>query len=218
MNLSISGLYNKLYEYFGETGWWPAETRDEVVIGAILTQNTSWSNVEKALFEMKRNGVRTLEDIASLPVEQLATYIRSSGFYNQKSRRLHNLATKILEKYGKLDFMSVESMTDLENFLLPINGIGQETMDSVLLYALDKPAFAVDKYTIRIFGRTGIIDDPTLYSVKIAVNKDLGDDVPTLKNFHGMLVYLAKDFCKTKPKCDECPVRNDCAYYKANRK
>ena len=217
MNLSISGLYNKLYAYFGDTGWWPAETRDEVVIGAILTQNTSWSNVEKALFEMKKNGVRTLEDIASLPVDQLAAYIRSSGFYNQKSRRLHSLATRILEKYGKLDSMSSESMTDLEDFLRPINGVGQETMDSILLYALDKPAFAVDKYTIRIFSRTGVMEEPTLYSVKTAVSKDLGNDVPMLKNFHGMLVYLAKDFCKTKPKCDECPVRSYCAYYKASR-
>lgn len=218
MTLSIKNFYNTLYSYYGETGWWPGDTDDEVVIGAMLTQNTSWRNVELSLNRMKKAGIFTLEDISRTDVGTLGEIIRSSGFYNQKSQRLKALSESIGATYGNLEKMKKFPMNELENFLRPIKGIGQETLDSILLYALEKPVFVVDKYAVRIVGRIGISKRPSSVGLKDIVSSELGSDIGKLKNLHGMIVNLAKDYCKTKPRCAGCPMQEKCDYFTSGKK
>lgn len=206
-------LQDILHSRYGYTGWWPGDTPDEVVIGAILTQNTSWSNVERSLGNLREAGMLSLKKISESDLNQLSGLIRSSGFHNQKSARLKDLAARIIETFGSIERMRNHLRGDVEDFLRPIKGIGQETLDAILLYALDKPVFVVDKYTLRIFQRTGIDPEATIGRAKAAVESELGSDVQMLKNLHGMIVYLAKDFCKTKPQCSDCPVRKRCAFH-----
>ena len=205
-------LYVELEKIYGNTGWWPAETRDEIVIGTILTQNTSWKNVEKSIDQLKSIGKCSLAAISSLPMEKLSQAVRSSGFYNQKAKRLHELSKKIVSEFGGLDKMASLSDPELIDFFSSMTGVGQETLDSIMLYVFDRPHFVVDKYTLRISMRIGIELTPTLQSVKSHVMADIGNDVEALKNFHGALVYLAKDYCRKTPWCEECPVRRSCDY------
>ena len=214
MNYRI--LYRELEKRYGDTGWWPAETRDEIVIGTILTQNTSWNNVKKSIDQLKSIGKCSLTAIALLPLEKLSQAIRSSGFYNQKAKRLHELSKRIVSEFGGLDKMDDLSDSELIDFFSSVVGVGQETLDSILLYVFERPHFVVDKYTLRISIRTGIESAPNIQSVKSHVMVDIGNDVKTLKNFHGALVYLAKDYCKKTPICKECPVRGRCDYGKAH--
>lgn len=212
MNNSIQTLYNLLFSHFGDTGWWPAESPDEIIMGTILTQNTSWNNVEVSLRNMKAHGILTLLDLSNAKSEELGEIIRSSGFYRQKSSRLINISRAILEKYGNLKEMGKHDTEDLKIFLSKLNGVGQETMDCILLYVLEKPEFVVDKYTLRILRRTGIVKSPSLYEVKQIVEIGLSNDIHKLKNFHGMFVELAKNFCRVKPQCGGCPLIKKCDY------
>jgi endonuclease-3 related protein len=205
-------VYRILLDRYGDTKWWPADTRDEIVIGTILTQNTSWKNVEKSIDELRRIGSCSIESIASMPLHRLSAAIRSSGFYNQKSLRLSDISKRIISEFGGIGEMDRLDDGKLSEFFSSMKGVGQETLDSILLYVFNRPHFVVDKYTLRISERIGILDHPTVESVKREVMKDIGDDVPTLKNFHGALVYLAKDYCRTKPLCSGCPVRKICAF------
>jgi len=140
--------------------------------------------------------------------------IKSSGFYNQKAERLVGLSMKIIDRYSTLEKMSEQPLKDLETFLGSIKGVGRETMDSILAYALNKPVFVVDKYTMRIFSRVGMEKDLSdIESVKNAVEESVGNDGEVLRNLHGLLVYLGKDYCRTKPLCRNCPVNSICNYY-----
>ncbi len=192
--MDIRRLNEALYSHYGELGWWPAESPDEVLIGAILTQNTSWSNVEKSIRELKKNGLISIKKIAETSWEALASIIRSSGFYNQKARRLVSICSAIEGKYGGLMEMSKKPVQEISIFLLSLNGIGEETRDSILNYALDYPVFVVDRYTFRILKRTGIMNGGVVDDVKNMVKDSIGDDLPALKNLHAMIVYLGKDF------------------------
>lgn len=212
MQISIKLLYDLLYARYGDTGWWPADSRDEVIIGTILTQNTSWKNVEISLGKMKRAGIANLLALSYVNKSYLGEIIRSSGFYNQKSERLITLSRNIIQKYGTVEEMMGAELAELTDFLGKMKGIGQETLDSILLYALDKPVFVVDKYTARILSRVGIKAAGEVASIKNLVSLDIGNDLSGLKNLHGMIVYLAKDFCKTKPKCIDCPISGVCDY------
>ena len=214
--VTAENLYSILYARYGITGWWPADSPDEVIVGTILTQNTSWTNVEKAIQSLKESGPVSLKRICSMSTEDLEVAVRSSGFYRQKAARLKDLACAILRKYGSVEAMAMEAYDETANFLKNIKGVGQETLDSILLYALGKPVFVVDKYTTRIFQRTGIMDRPDLKSIKSAVHLFLDGDTEALKNFHGMIVYLGKDYCRTRPLCRDCPVNKVCAYAISN--
>jgi len=205
-------IYNLLYVYYGNLEWWPSETDDETVIGCILTQNTSWKNVEKALEKMKDNHVFTLNEIAITDQEQLKELIKSSGFYNQKSRYLLTVSREITEKYGNLHDMKNKDRKEIEGFIMGLDGVGNETMESIMLYALDYPVFVVDAYTLRFFKR---------YYGKEFSRKEIRDyaeeefpEIEQLKNFHGMIVNLGKDFCKKTPVCKSCFLREDCLYGK----
>ena len=211
--MDIRRLNEALYSHYGELGWWPAESPDEVLIGAILTQNTSWSNVEKSIRELKKNGLISIKKIAETSWEALASIIRSSGFYNQKARRLVSICSAIEGKYGGLMEMSKKPVQEISIFLLSLNGIGEETRDSILNYALDYPVFVVDRYTFRILKRTGIMNGGVVDDVKNMVKDSIGDDLPALKNLHAMIVYLGKDFCRTKPDCKNCPLNKECEYW-----
>lgn len=213
--MRISDIYEKLYEEMGDLGWWPGDDPDEVLIGSILTQNTSWNNVEKALDVLRKNDCLSLECISSKKHRALSEMIRSSGFHNQKAQRLIDISRKILERYGSLKAMSSDSEKDLAEFLFSMKGVGEETRDSILLYALGKPVFVVDKYTERIFLRTGTISaDSELKTVRETVPQLMELDTGKLKNFHGMLVKLAKEHCRTRPECSGCPLSGSCKYYK----
>jgi len=210
----IRTVYSLLLNRYGDLGWWPAETQDEVVIGSILTQNTSWSNVEKCIKNLKKENICNLSALSSLSPEELAPIIRSSGFYNQKAKRLVDISRLITERYSSLEKMSELPVDELELFLKDIKGVGRETLDSILSYALQKPVFVVDKYTVRIFSRIGIkLHPPLIDSMKVLISENLGNDGDMLRNLHAMLVYLGKDHCRTKPLCGECPVKSVCHYY-----
>ncbi len=212
LHISADELYDRLYSYFGETGWWPADSPDEVIIGSILTQNTAWKNVEMSLNEMKANNITTLEQLANTDPRKLQTIIRSSGFFRQKSSRLVAISSAIIGSFGSIDNMKEQKTEELQSFLSSLTGIGQETMDCILLYVLNKPEFVVDKYTIRILERIGIQESPTVKGIKHYVRGSFSRGTTGMKNFHGMFVELAKNFCTVKPKCDGCPVRKKCDY------
>ncbi len=212
MQISADKLYEILYSRFGDTGWWPAETPDEVVIGAILTQNTAWRNVEISLQNMKSHRITTLETLAVTDPDTLGPIIRSSGFFRQKSSRLVGISAAILEKYGSIGKMKEQEPDGLKEFLSSQKGIGQETMDCILLYVLDKPEFVVDRYTIRVLERIGIKGCSTVSGVKQFMDDSFNGDLRAMKNFHGMFVELAKEFCRVKPICTGCPVREKCDY------
>ncbi len=210
--LTVRKFSELLYARYGDTGWWPADSRDEVVIGTILTQNTSWSNVEKAIDQLRIAGCLSLKCICTLDIGELERLIRSTGFFRQKAERLRSLACSIVSRYQGLEGMMKAPREEVEAFLHSQKGVGQETLDSILLYALDFPEFVVDKYTLRIFSRTGIIENPTIGNVKEAVLSSGISSLDELKNLHGMIVYLGKDHCRTKPKCLGCPLFENCQY------
>lgn len=202
-------IYGELYSFFGPQFWWPAKSRFEVIVGAILTQNTSWSNVETAITALRKAKLLKPEKILKADIGKLAKTIRSSGYFNQKAKRLKNFALFLFENFdGSLDVMSSQNTVDLRMRLLEINGIGEETADSILLYACNKPVFVVDTYTKRIFSCHGIIAADETYSQiqkKIMVN--LKSDTKLFNEYHALIVALGKNIClKNNPLCGNCPL------------
>ncbi|WP_298279489.1 endonuclease III domain-containing protein [Ferroplasma sp.] len=201
-------LYNNLFDHYDDLQWWPSESDDETVIGCILTQNTSWKNVEKAIETMKKSDVITLNDVRTLPVDKLRELIRSSGFFNQKSIYLKEISNEIINNYGSLSNMKGRNIKEIEDFISGIKGVGNETKESIMLYALNYPVFVVDAYTFRFLER--------YYGLKFTrkeirkITEEEFPDVNSLKNFHGMLVNLGKDFCRKQPLCNSCFLRNSC--------
>ncbi|MHB8395786.1 MAG: endonuclease III domain-containing protein [Thermoplasmataceae archaeon] len=212
---AILWIENTLFLKYGNMGWWPAESTDEVAIGAILTQNTSWTNVEKSIAVLRQNGHLDCCAISSISKDKLAMEIRSSGFYNQKSLRLHNLCSNVCADYGSLDAMrNGISLDEARNYFSAMNGIGRETLHSILLYALDLPVFVMDKYTERVLTRMGfMIDMKNVSAVEESFLSALDHDVDRLKNIHAMLDAVAKDYCQSRPKCRECVLNQNCDYW-----
>ena len=205
-------IYQKLLDHFGPQNWWPARTAFEVMVGAVLTQNTNWGNVEKALVNLRDAGMLELDKMEALPTALLAEYIRPAGYYNVKAARLHNLLAMIRDQYTlSLDELFAEDSETLRRVLLAVNGIGPETADSILLYAADRPFFVVDTYTGRIMGRHGFIEQACSYEELQDIFTDsLSTDVALFKEFHALLVQTGKIFCKkSKPACAQCPLYID---------
>ena len=150
LNLDADSLYSDLFQVFGDTKWWPGDTKDEIMVGAILTQNTAWFNVERSLARIRDSGLLSISALANVEQNTLIELIRSSGFYNQKSRTVLELSQRIRDRFGTIVQMKKEHTDTLQEFLGNVRGIGQETMDAILCYALDKPIFVVDKYTLRL--------------------------------------------------------------------
>lgn len=211
MKSRLSIFYQRLYAYFGPQHWWPGETPFEVMVGAILTQNTSWSNVEKAISNLKKNNLLELDKLYGLSEEKLASLIRPSGYYNLKAKRLKELLRFLKKTYGgNISKMRRGKTQDLRAQLLKVNGVGPETADSILLYALGKPVFVVDAYTKRILFMHGFIKEGASYDeVKNLFMQNLKNEVKLFNEYHALLVKLGKYFClKSKPKCRLCPLRS----------
>lgn len=207
-------VYSKLESRFGQQHWWPADTAFEVVVGAILTQNTSWKNVERAIENLKNEGVLSPEEIYRIPDERLETLLVPSGFFKVKTARLKHFINFLFERYrGKLDGLLSLEPALLRNELLGINGIGKETADSIILYAANKPAFVVDAYTRRVFERLGMLEkDATYDEIKQLFEEHLPIDTKIYNEFHALIVRLAKDTCKKRPVCEKCPLKDGCNF------
>lgn len=212
MNVSaLLDIYSTLFDHFGPQGWWPGQTPFEVMVGAVLTQNTNWSNVSRAIDNLRADDLLSPERLADLPPETLAEKIRPSGYYNLKARRLKNLLTMIRreEPAGDLDRFFSQDTGLLREKLLSVKGIGPETADSILLYAAGKPLFVIDAYTYRILTRHGLISEETDYEAMQSLFMDsLPLDADLFNEYHALLVRLGKEFCKkSNPRCSACPLR-----------
>ena len=205
----LLNIYQKLYKAIGPRHWWPGDSPFEVIIGAILTQNTSWKNVETAIKALKEDNF--LNPVKLLKVDEsiLANTIKSSGFFNIKAKRIKNFIRFLFENYqGSLEKMFSENLTPLREKLLKINGIGPETADSILLYAGEKPVFVVDAYTKKILLRHNLISKAAGYSeIQALFMENLEKDVRMFNEYHALLVYVGKYFCKRIPGCENCPMR-----------
>jgi endonuclease-3 related protein len=201
-------LYDRLYDHFGPRHWWPGESPFEVAVGAILTQNTAWRNVEKAIANLKANALLSPRALQRLTVEDLAKLIKPAGYYNIKAKRLnHFLDFLFLNCRGDIGFLSTGDLNARRNELLQVNGIGPETADSILLYAANRPTFVVDAYTRRILSRHQLIPEKAVYDeIRDFFMNALDPDVDMFNEFHALLVYLGKGFCKKKSAaCSGCP-------------
>ncbi len=207
---TLTAIYARLFEAFGPQKWWPAQTQFEVVVGAILTQNTNWGNVEKALNNLKRANRLSSCTLKDISLQKLALLIRPAGYFNVKAKRLKNFISFLFEEYGgNLKRMAGENTQLLRKKLLGVNGIGPETADSILLYAFDKPVFVVDAYTRRILYRHGIIDEASDYhAVQGVVVGALSCDATMFNEFHALIVRLGKDYCRSKPRCEQCVLKD----------
>ena len=208
MATELMELYSAMKNRFGALNWWPGESRLEICIGAILTQNTNWGNVEKAILQLKEADVMDIEGMLSLPAADLAELIRPAGYYNLKADRLRCFLTVIVQRWeGDLDAFLGRSVALLRADLLDVKGIGPETADSIILYAAELPSFVVDAYTIRIFMRHGLISDDADYdSVKDMCESELPEDVGLWNDFHAQIVETGKVYCRPRARCDGCPL------------
>lgn len=204
-------IFNILLESFGKRHWWPGETPLEIIVGAVLTQNTSWKNVEKAIQNMKKECVLDIEALYYIDPERLSEIIRPSGFFNIKTKRLKNIINVIYHDYDA----SIENMMDIDvkklrHSLLDINGIGPETADSILLYALNKPVFVVDAYTKRFLKNHKLYNaDGDYHAIQGYFMEHLPVDIYLFNEFHALIVHLGKNYCKKTPACRGCPLELD---------
>ena len=203
-------IYQKMFDALGPRHWWPGETPFEVIIGAILTQNTNWSNVEKAIKNLKTAGKLSPEGMYELSVTELAELIRPSGFFNVKAKRVKAFINWLFSRYeGNLSKMFAQKLQSLRSELLSVKGIGPETADSVLLYAGNMPTFVVDAYTHRIFSRHELIPEESTYDeMKSFFEENLPEDVQLFNEYHALIVNIGKTFCKTKKVCEPCPLKD----------
>jgi endonuclease-3 related protein len=201
-------LYQKLWEAFGPQGWWPGDTPFEVALGAILTQNTNWGNVARAISRLKERDLLDPEALQELPEGELAQLIRPAGYYNIKARRIRHFLEFLGNHYGNsLEAMAAEDLETLRPELLQVKGIGPETADSILLYALDKPTFVVDAYTFRILSRHHLGPEACSYEELRRFFLDrLAPEVALYQEYHALLVRLGKEYCQPRPNCPPCPL------------
>lgn len=214
--MDLAKIYQKLLKRFGKQYWWPAETKFEVIIGAILTQQTTWKNVEFAIENLKDKGLLDPHSLATAPSGHIEALIRQTGFYRQKARRIVNFSQYLVTKYdGSLDKFLDRPKELLRRELLSLEGIGLETADSILLYAADRRVFPIDAYTIRLCKRLGI-KDLKYERLREIFESNLPRDFETYKEFHALIDKLGKTYCKTKPQCAVCPLLNECIYSKTH--
>jgi endonuclease-3 related protein len=205
-------IYHRLLRHHGHAGWWPGETAFEVCLGAILTQNTSWTNVEKALTVLREHGLLAFAPLRALATTTLAPLIRSSGYFNVKARRLACFLEFLEQEYaGRVEGMAAEPVAALRAKLLAVAGIGRETADSIILYAAGLPIFVVDAYTRRIFSRLGLIRGTEDYDeIRALFESGLPKDVALYNDYHAQIVLLGKDVCRPRPRCEACPLEDLC--------
>jgi endonuclease III related protein len=207
-------IYRKLKEHFGFLNWWPSDSEFEVFVGAILTQQTTWTNVEKAINNLKNANSLSIDKIAEIKISKLEKLIRPSGYYRKKAKRLRNLCGIIIRDHKNLDNLFRLEKNELRALLLSYNGVGRETADSIVLYAASKPTFVIDAYTKRIMHRMfpKIIDEQIDYdALRISFERSINKDLDLYKDYHAQFVELGKNYCKkTKPLCNKCPLQRIC--------
>jgi endonuclease-3 related protein len=207
----LSEVYQRLRDAFGPQHWWPGESPFEVLVGAVLVQNTNWQNVKRAIDNLRQAELLEPHALYAVPVEELESLLRPAGYFRIKARRLHNLLKFLVQRYdGSLEAMFRTELETLRAELLAINGIGPETADSILLYAGGLTVFVVDTYTHRIFARHGwIAFDTDYHAVQDYFQSGLKEDAALYNEYHALLVHLGKHYChKTKPRCRECPLHD----------
>jgi len=203
-------VYDRLAAHYGPQNWWPGETPLEVMVGAVLTQNTNWTNVEKAIANLKEGDKLSFSALYEIDIELLAELIRPAGYYNIKARRLKNLFQMVADEYeGELSFLFEDSLDGARENLLRVKGVGPETADAILLYAAQKPTFVIDTYTHRVFSRHQLVEEDTdYYSLQQEFLDSLPEEVSLFNEYHALIVAVAKEFCKkTKPRCSNCPLQ-----------
>ena len=215
-------IYERLLHHYGPQHWWPAQTRFEIIIGAILTQAVTWSNVEKAIANLKAAQVLDPTAFVALPVDELAYLIRPAGYYNVKARRIQAFVTHLNEHYKcDLEALLSKEVQALRNELISIYGIGRETADSIILYAAGQPVFVVDAYTRRLFSRLDLVSTPsatlrtsdTDYANLQAIFQDnLPSQVSLLQEYHALIVQHGKSLCSKRPLCTDCPLSSMCGF------
>ncbi len=205
-------IYQRLLGHYGSRDWWPAETPFEVIVGAVLTQNTNWNNAETAIDNLRQADALTLESILNLKREELEQLIRPSGFFRQKAERLQLFCRYLQEHHqGKLDHLFDQKLNQMRDELLHLKGIGPETADSILLYAGEQLSFVVDAYTNRLFGRLGILSGQEKYGeIRDLFMTNLPEDIQLYNEYHALIVIHCKDFCRKKPLCNGCPCSDIC--------
>ncbi len=205
-------IYKKIFilldNRWGDQKWWPADSRLEIIIGAILTQNTSWKNVEQALSNLKKNNKISISKISNASHKELASLIKPAGYYNQKSKYIIGVVNYIKKKYnGSLDELFSLDLSLLRKELLSLKGIGPETADTIILYASQKPIFVIDTYTRRFMERHQLASKNDSYdSLAKKFTDSLPRDYKLYNQFHALIVQLGKNYCKTKAKCSGCPL------------
>ena len=204
----IIEIYHKLYHAFGPQHWWPGDSPFEIAVGAILTQNTNWANVEKAIASLKNKRALSAKGIHEMKTEKLALFIRPAGYFNVKARRLKAFIHFLINDYhGSMGRMKNENLDTLRTKLLNVHGIGPETADSILLYALDNPVFVIDAYTKRALSRHSVINHDESYErIQDLFHETLKRDTELFNEYHALFVRLGKTYCRKKPLCDGCPL------------
>jgi endonuclease-3 related protein len=208
MSASLHNVYERLIDKFGPQNWWPGDSKFEIIVGAILTQNTSWTNVEKAIENLRESDTLNFQSMSNLSIDELAELIRPAGYFRVKAKRLSNLLQFIQKEHdGSVDAMFETSLLALREQLLRVNGIGPETADSILLYAGNMPTFVVDAYTARMVKRHEWVDEEAdYYAIKDYFESQLDSDTRFFNEYHALIVQLGKHFCKPTPVCTECPL------------
>ncbi|MCP4667290.1 MAG: endonuclease III domain-containing protein [Deltaproteobacteria bacterium] len=204
----LTEMFDLLLAHFGPQKWWPAETELEMMVGAVLTQNTNWKNVEKAIENLKQSNMLTLDCLATLDLGVLARTIRPAGYYNIKAKRLKNLILFIANQYqADLSMFLKEETETLRQGLLSVKGIGPETADSIILYAARRPLFVIDAYTHRILFRHDMCEEQAAYDALQELFMDhLYEDASLFNEFHALIVQAGKNYCRRKPLCSGCPL------------
>lgn len=207
----LTDIFQALLDHFGPQHWWPGDSELEIIVGAVLTQNTNWSNVEKAIANLRSANAIDVHTLADMAPASLAEYIRPAGYFRVKAKRLQNLMRYIVDRFdGDLSRMFELSTWSLREELLAVNGVGRETADSILLYAAGKTIFVVDAYTYRILVRHSLVEPEADYeTLQEFFHGYLDDDAAMFNEFHALLVATGKNYCRPRnPKCDHCPLRD----------
>ena len=206
----LLAIHDTLYETFGAQHWWPADTPFEVMVGAVLTQNTAWSNVERAIDNLASRGKLDAQRIVDARHDHLAGWLRPSGYFNIKAVRLKNFCRWYLDAGGHAALAQMQTET-LRKALLSVNGVGPETADDILLYAFERPVFVIDAYTRRLFSRLGMVTGDEPYDdMRLAIEQCLGPDAALFNEYHALIVRHAKTYCRVKPRCDACVMQATC--------
>ncbi len=211
---TIGSVYTSLLRHWGPQHWWPGDTPFEIMVGAVLTQNTAWTNVEKAIANLRANRALSARVIISTPSRTLAKWLRPSGYFNIKAQRLKAFCTWYLDKGRRARHMDTAT---LRRELLDVHGIGPETADDILLYAYQRPVFVIDAYTRRLFRRLGLIQGDEGYETLRALFETRlarrADRIAVFNEYHALIVRHAKEICRTKPRCEACCLRRRCPQY-----